>query len=673
MRLYSGILLLTLALVALFALRADKLLREEVEKKELSENLETANISAYFLEEHFQQSIALLQSVVQSESFAEAWKKRDARALARQMQETQNLQTDFALISVYDVGGTMRAVDPQNTALIGRNYAYRDWYKGVTRTWSPYVSQVYRTTAASQQLVVAVAIPIFEKGKPTGIMATAYSLERISGWLGEPGADGSTVSVVDQNGHLLARPGINVFADPVDMNDLEPVRLALQGTSGTGAFWNHGTRELYSYVPVPSLGWGVVVSSPADSVRRQVAGARRQQALMALALGVAAILCGLLVGALYARQQTAVRKLEALREAEGTYHSLIQGATYGVFRADSEKLVVANMALAKMLGYDSEDELINKDMQEIYFDPEERARLIERYRLDERAEGVETTWRRKDGGPLHVRLSGRILRNGSGEVHYFEGIAEDLSARRDLEEKLRNSHKQAALGRLVAGAAHEINNPLTAILGYADILSREPLEPNNKAMAEKIQVQTRRARTVVGNLISFAQQNKTEKTFVDINQVVENDIRLEDLNVGPGRMKFIRELSTDLPKIWGDEYQLLQVSLHIMNNSIDAVPATGGEVRVITRMENSTVVIEFQDNGPGFTSPENAFDPFYTTKEYGEGAGLGLSASFGIIQEHHGEITCFNLPQGGACIRIAFASLEGRSRQAVLQKRASTT
>ena len=138
-------------------------------------------------------------------------------------------------------------------------------------------------------------------------------------------------------------------------------------------------------------------------------------------------------------------------------------------------------------------------------------------------------------------------------------------------------------------------------------------------------------------------------------------------------MKFIRELSPDLPKIWGDEYQLLQVSLHIMNNSIDAVPDNGGEARVITRMENGTVIIEFQDNGPGISSPENAFDPFYTTKEYGEGAGLGLSASFGIIQEHHGEITCFNLPQGGACIRIAFASLEGRSRQAVMQKHASTT
>jgi two-component system NtrC family sensor kinase len=226
---------------------------------------------------------------------------------------------------------------------------------------------------------------------------------------------------------------------------------------------------------------------------------------------------------------------------------------------------------------------------------------------------------------------------------------------------------------LIAGAAHEINNPLTAILGYADILSKQPIEPDSKAMAEKIQAQTRRARTVVGNLISFAQQNKTDKTFVDVNQVVENAMRLEDLNVGPGKMKFVRQLAPDLPKIWGDEYQLLQVSLHIMNNAIDAVPAIGGEVRAVTRMENSTVIIEFQDNGPGISSPENAFDPFYTTKDFGEGAGLGLSASFGIVQEHHGEITCFNLPQGGACVRISFASLEGRSRKATQQKRAATT
>jgi PAS domain S-box-containing protein len=673
LRLYAAIILLTLVLVAVFSLRADRLLREEIEKKELSEGLETANISAYFLEEHFQQTAALLQSIVQRESFARDWKRRDARALARQMAQAQDLQSDFALMSVYDVDGTLRAVDPQNTNLIGTNFAFRDWYKGVTRAWSPYVSEVYRTRAAPQQLVVAVAAPIFEGRKPVGIITTGYTLERISGWLGETGAEQSTVFVVDQNGHLLAKPGIDTFADPVDMSYLEPVNLARAGRSGSGIFWNRGREEMFSYAPIPSLGWAVLVSRPADVVWRQVAGARRQQALMALAFGAAAILCGLLVGALYSRQQATARKLEAMRAAEGTYHSLIQGASYGVFRADGEKMVVANQALARILGYDSEEELVDKNMQEIYFDPEERARPVERYRLDERAEGVETTWRRKDGSPLPIRLSGRILRNESGEILFFEGIVEDMSARRELEERLRNSHKQAALGRLIAGAAHEINNPLTAILGYADILSTQPIAPESKVMAEKIQAQTRRARTVVGNLISFAQQNKTDKTFVDVNQIVENAVRLEDLNVGPGKMKFIRQLTPDLPKIWADEYQLLQVSLHIMNNSIDAVPAVGGEIRAITRKEGSSVIIEFQDNGPGFSSLENAFDPFYTTKDFGEGAGLGLSASFGIIQEHHGEITCSNLPQGGACIRIAFASLEGRSRQAAQQKRASVT
>src|SRR5205823_6263353 len=174
----------------------------------------------------------------------------------------------------------------------------------------------------------------------------------------------------------------------------------------------------------------------------------------------------LIAGALYARQQVALRKLDAMREAEGTYQSLIQRASYGVFRSDDAKMVVANEALAKMLLYDSAEELVEKDMSEIYFDPEERARLVERYRLDERADGVETKWRRKDGTPLAVRLSGRIVRYESGDIRCFEGIVEDVSARRALEDKLRNSHKQAALGRLVAGAAHEINNPLTAILGY---------------------------------------------------------------------------------------------------------------------------------------------------------------------------------------------------------------
>jgi len=160
-RLYAAILLLTLVGLTLLSLRTDKLLREEVEKKELKESLEKASMAGYFLSEHFQQTIALLQSVVQSESFQRAWKTRDSKALAKQMEQALSLQSDFALISVYDVDGTMRAVDPQNSDLIGANYAYRDWYQGVTRTWSPYVSEVYRTTAASRQLVIAVAVPIF--------------------------------------------------------------------------------------------------------------------------------------------------------------------------------------------------------------------------------------------------------------------------------------------------------------------------------------------------------------------------------------------------------------------------------------------------------------------------------------------------------------------------------
>jgi PAS domain S-box-containing protein len=670
-RLYAAILLLTMVGLTLLSLRTDKLLRQEVEKKELKESLEKASMAGYFLSEHFQQTIALLQSVVQSESFQRDWKRRDSKALAKQMEQALSLQSDFALISVYDVDGTMRAVDPQNSDLIGANYAYRDWYQGVTRTWSPYVSEVYRTTAASRQLVIAVAVPIFEGRKPVGIIATAYSLERISGWLGENSPEQGNVFVVDQKGKLLAKPGINVFADPEDRTQLEPVQLVLQGKTGANVFSDRGREEIIAYFPIQPFGWGVLVSHPVKQTLSEVTGARKQQLMMALAFGFIAVIAGLIVGALYARQQATARKLDALREAEGTYHSLVEGASYGIFRADEERMVLANAALARMLLYDSEEELLHKDMQEVYLDPEERARLIEQYRLDERADCVETTWRRKDGSPLAVRLSGRIIRNSTGEVRFFEGVVEDMSARRTLEEKLRNSHKQAALGRLVAGAAHEINNPLTAILGYADILSKQPIPAEDQAMAHKIQAQTRRARTVVGNLISFAQQNKTDKTFIDVNQVIENAMRLEDLNVGPGKMRFIRDLTPGLPKIWGDEYQLLQVSLHIMNNSIDAVPSSGGEIRAITRIEDNNVIIEFQDNGPGFAHPENAFDPFYTTKEYGEGAGLGLSASFGIIQEHHGEITCFNLPQGGACIRICFPSLEGRSRQLAQQKQAS--
>jgi two-component system NtrC family sensor kinase len=322
--------------------------------------------------------------------------------------------------------------------------------------------------------------------------------------------------------------------------------------------------------------------------------------------------------------------------SDAPYRSLVQGATYGIFRSNEKGLLFANPALVQMLGYQSESEMLALDMaRDIYFDPQERQRLINLFRGQERGDGIETTWKRKDGAPLVVRLSFRVIRGLEG-ARAFEGIAEDLSVRRTLEGQLLHSEKLAAIGRMVAGAAHEINNPLTAILGYSELLAEDPAAtPEQREFAEKIKQQARRTKVITTNLQSFSSQEPERKRqSVDVNSVVSNALRIEELNAR-------------------DEYQLLEICMHILNNSVDALrDVGGGSITVRTWQEDGAIAIEFADSGPGIADLARVFDPFYTTKPIGEGAGLGLSACYGIVKEHGGKIEASNRPEGGAVVTI---------------------
>ena len=223
---------------------------------------------------------------------------------------------------------------------------------------------------------------------------------------------------------------------------------------------------------------------------------------------------------------------------------------------------------------------------------------------------------------------------------------------RRVQAQLLQSEKLASLGQLVGGAAHELNNPLTAMLGYADLLVETPLQNEQRVLAEKIAQQVRRTKGLVSSLLSFAQQVPTEKALLDMNALAQTAVKLSQPQLRARNIQVHTELAPDLPQILGDSNQLLQVCLHITNNALQAMAQTGGVLSVSTRRHDQCVQLEFSDNGPGAQEPNRVFDPFYTTKAIGQGTGLGLSACYGIIQEHKGKIMCQNGPQGGAIFRI---------------------
>jgi signal transduction histidine kinase len=223
-----------------------------------------------------------------------------------------------------------------------------------------------------------------------------------------------------------------------------------------------------------------------------------------------------------------------------------------------------------------------------------------------------------------------------------------------LQAQLVQTEKLVSLGQLAAGAAHEINNPLAAILGYSDLLAEDgSLPEKSRGLAAKIRDQARRTRTLVGNLLSFARQVPPERTLLDINTVVTNAMQLRSLDLRSSKTRVELQLESVLPGVRGDGNQLMQVFFNIINNAVDAMEThEGGVLTIKTIRDRGNVIVLFSDTGPGIKEPHRVFDPFYTTKPVGKGTGLGLSICFGIVQEHGGKILCFNGQMGGAVFRV---------------------
>ena len=228
-----------------------------------------------------------------------------------------------------------------------------------------------------------------------------------------------------------------------------------------------------------------------------------------------------------------------------------------------------------------------------------------------------------------------------------------------LQAQIVQSEKLVSVGQLAAGAAHEINNPLAAILGFSDLLADDPTVPDKaRATASKIRDQARRTKTLVGNLLSFARQVPAERTLLDINTVVNNAVQLRALDLRSGITRVELQLESVLPGVRGDGNQLMQVFFNIISNALEAMEAAkGGVLTIKTIRDRGNVVILFSDTGPGLKDPQRVFDPFYTTKPVGKGTGLGLSICYGIVQEHGGKILSYNRQEGGAVFRVELPAI----------------
>jgi two-component system NtrC family sensor kinase len=307
------------------------------------------------------------------------------------------------------------------------------------------------------------------------------------------------------------------------------------------------------------------------------------------------------------------------------------------------KVIRANVALARRLKTIPQ-KIIGRYCSEIY-DPESshakvcrhtHSLLSEAIIVEELALPVMEGVFQLSVSPWHDK-NNRLV----GSIH----VAKDISNEKQLQQQLIQSEKLSAIGELISGIAHELNNPLTGVMGYSQLLQlRKDLDDRAKDSLLKINNLALRCQKIVQNLLSFARKQKPERTLTDINEILEKTVELRSYELQVNNIELTRELDRHLPKTIADAHQLQQVFLNILTNAEQAMlEAHGkGQLTIRTRSDanNARIIVEIIDDGPGIAENylPKIFDPFFTTKEVGKGTGLGLSLSYGMIKEHGGNI-----------------------------------
>jgi signal transduction histidine kinase len=270
----------------------------------------------------------------------------------------------------------------------------------------------------------------------------------------------------------------------------------------------------------------------------------------------------------------------------------------------------------------------------------------------------------KTGYDIPVSFSGGIIYDRDQEIATF-GLFTDLRAMQQIEEDLEQTHrmlmqseKMAGLGRLAAGVAHEINNPMSGIMLYANLVQEEL--GHDHPLANDLQtiiLEAERCKVIVADLLEFSHQTTYEMELVDLNEVIQKTLTILQHQPLFQNITIIRELDPLLPGIYGNSIRLNQVVMNIVVNAAQAMEGKG-ELRIISRSRANQDINEIviHDTGPGIKNEllEKIFDPFFTTKATGDGTGLGLSVSYAIVKEHKGSIRVASTPETGTTFTLRF-------------------
>ncbi len=481
--------------------------------------------------------------------------------------------------------------------------------------------------------------------------------------------------IIDDQGRFLYHPfidyvGRSAFAARSetypDQSFIEIDRIQkekmLQGMEGIGTYqsvWHRGftgkISKLISFCPIhisktPRQFWSVAVVAPTHEISSAVKQIHRWLFVLQ---GMVILVVVAAAAALYLFEIRFSRGLEklvdvrtrALKRSEEKYRLLIESAEDLIFTLDeSARLKSVNSYTANFFGRDAEH-LMDRPLADLLTDGVARRNIkaIQQVYATRRSVREEIEIRSVDP-PVWLNANYMPLKNEAGEINAVLCIARDITENKNLQRHLVTTEKLAALGTLAAGVAHEINNPLGVILGFCDLLLRK--QPSGSQAHDDLKIIERQGlhcKDIVENLLSFARYNKVSEEFTDLDKCLEEIIKVARHSIELQNVSVKTEIGRRMPPVRGDSRQLQQVFLNLMNNAVGAMPQ-GGVLTISASFDKASrrVVAKVSDTGSGISESDldHIYEPFFTTKPEGEGTGLGLFVSYGIINSFGGSIHC---------------------------------
>lgn len=508
--------------------------------------------------------------------------------------------------------------------------------------------------------------------------------------------------IIDNRGIFLSHPerdfiGKNAFTVRKErmpaisfdaINEIQREKM-LTGQEGWGTYisgWHRGEagviNKLIAYYPVrltgytmaetasPAPFWSVAVVAPVSEVEGVIQNLYLRQFLIQVIIGFFVLLSSIaMLNFRYERQFAATleeevnRVKEELQRSEARYQALVENAADLIYTVDeggqiqsinrcAANLFFQALASSRQAGIPREakpEELIGRTFYGVF------DRKSADFHMEWLREVRETGRVRSKRHPVSIGgkefwFSTSIvgLKNEQDQIYAYEIISRDITGRKAIEDRMINMEKLASLGTMAAGVAHEINNPVAVILGFTEHLLEKTADlPEVHETLEVIEEEGLKCKKIVENLLTFARAPERAEASTDVNEILEKTLAVMKNHLMTKKIHQEISLAPDLPRVKGDPSELQQVFINMINNAMDAMKG-GGVLKITTRQsaDKKRVAIEFNDTGRGIPRQyqPKIFDPFFTTKKMGEGTGLGLSMSYGIISKFGGNIVFASYP-----------------------------